>query len=147
MKRLPLLTLVAALLSALAGSSSAAAPPDAGPIKVDIPASATPHNPVKIATVQAGQKVTATIGHVLWKGGGSKTGIATDWHGYRNRLEKNSLPWMALVFAVGKHNILPDKKDFTFVAPADGDLVAFANDSNPNGNTGRGEVTVTIEPQ
>ena len=121
--------------------------PGPEPIKVVIPASATPRNPVKIATVSAGQKITVTIGHVLWTGGGTKTGRSTDWHGFRDRLEKNSLPWMALVFAVGKKNILPDKKEFTFDAPADGDLVAFANDGNPNGNTGKGEVTVTISPK
>lgn len=125
---------------------SAATPTGPEPIKMVVPATAAPRNPVKIATVKAGQQVTVTIGRVFWKGGGTKTGDGTDWRGYRDRLDKNSLPWMALVFAVGKENILPDKKEFTFKAPADGDLVAFANDSNPDGNSGKGEVTVTIKP-
>ena len=116
-------------------------------IKVEVPATAGPRNPQKIATVRAGQKISVTIGHVLWKGGGSRTGNSTDWRGYRGRIERNALPWMALVFAVGKQTFLPDKREFTFTAPADGDLVAFANDSKPDGNSGKAELTVTISPQ
>lgn len=112
-----------------------------------IPATAGHRNPVKFATVSAGQKVTVAIGRVYWTGGGSKKGTFTNWQGFKNRLERNALPWMALVFAVGKQNFLPDKKEFTFTVPADGDLVAFANDTNPDGNSGRGEATVTIHPK
>ena len=100
---------------------------------------------MKCGKVSAGQKVTLTIGHVLWKGGGSKAGTPVDWHGYRGRMEKNALPWMALVAAVGKQAFLPDKKEFSFTVPADGELVLFANDGNPDGNSGKGEVTVKIE--
>jgi hypothetical protein len=152
LSRYSIVTFVAAILLLGSQSSGRAATPTASspgpePIKVEVPASATQRNPVKIATVTTGQKITVTIGHVLWKGGGTRTGDSTDWRGFKNRLEKNSLPWMALVFAVGKQTILPDKKEFIFTAPADGDLVAFANDSNPNGNTGKGEVTVIISPK
>jgi len=112
---------------------------------VEIPATAGHRNPVKIGKVTKGQTVTLTIGHVLWTGGGSKRGAFADWHGYRDRREHNGLPWMAVVLAVGDHNFLPDKKEFTFTVPADGELVIFANDENPNGNSGKGEVTVKVE--
>jgi hypothetical protein len=115
-------------------------------MRVEIPATSSPHHPIKITTVMSGQKVTVSIGRVLWKGGGSKTGDSTDWRGYRNRTERNSLPWMALVLGIGKHHILPDKRTFTFTAPASGELVAFANDSNPDGNSGKGEITVVVAP-
>ena len=117
------------------------------PIQVVIPATAGHRNPVKIATVSAGQKVIVVIGRVYWTGGGSKKGTFTNWQGFKNRLERNALPWMALVFAVGEQNFPPDKKEFTFTVPADGGLVAFANDGNPDGNSGRGEARVTIHPK
>jgi hypothetical protein len=112
---------------------------------VTVPATAGSRNPVKIGKVTAGQKVTLVIGHVLWKGGGSKTGDSADWRGYRGRKEGNGLPWMALVAAVGKQNFLPDKKEFTFAVTTEGELVLFANDGNPDGNSGKGEVTVKVE--
>jgi len=112
---------------------------------VEVPATAGSRSPVKVGTVTAGQKITLTIGHVLWKGGGSKTGDSTDWRGYRGRKEGNGLPWLALVAAVGKQNFLPDKKVFTFTVPANGTLVLYCNDGNPDGNSGKGEVTVKVE--
>jgi len=80
----------------------------------------------------------------LWKGGGSKGTAFTDWRGYKDRLEKNGLPWMALVAAVGKMDFPRDGEEYSFEAPADGDLCFLRNDRNPNGNTGKGEVTVTV---
>lgn len=136
----------ALLIASQCASYSAPETTKPEPIKIEVPATAGPRNPIKIATVHTGQKISVTIGPVLWKGGGSRTGDSTDWRGYRNRLEKNALPWMALVFAVGKQTVLPDKREFTFTAPADGDLVAFANDSKPDGNSGKGQLTVTISP-
>jgi len=136
---------VALLLSPLQLAAEEADQKAPASSSVVIPATAGPGNPVKIGLVTAGQKVTLSIGHVFWKGGGSKAGASADWHGYRNRLEKNALPWMALVAAVGKKNFLPDNKEFTFTVPADGVLVLYANDSNPNGNSGKGEVVVKID--
>ena len=132
----------------LCGSMEAADPsPGTGsgsPLNIVVPASAGPRNPVTVTSVKTGQKVTITAGKVLWKGGGSKGTAFTDWHGYKDRLEKNGLPWMALVAAVGKKTFVASSKEFSFTAPSDGDLVLFANDSNPKGNSGKGEVTVTI---
>jgi hypothetical protein len=51
---------------------------------------------------------------------------------------------MALVAAVNHKNYLPDKKEYTFTVHEDGLLVVFANDDNPDGNTGKGEVIVTV---
>lgn len=137
------------ILSVLAppriGAADAGNVPAPATSTVEVPATAGQRNPVKVGPVTKGQKVTLTIGHVLWKGGGSKAGDSTDWRGHRGRFEKNGLPWMALVAAVGKQTFLADKKVFTFTVPADGDLVLFANDSNPDGNSGKGEVTVKVE--
>lgn len=119
--------------------------PAPGMSEVEVPATAGSGNPVKVGKVTAGQKVTLVIGRVLWKGGGSKTGDSTDWRGYRGRKEGNGLPWMALVAAVGKQNFVPDKRTFTFTVPADGILVLYCNDRNPDGNSGRGELTVHVE--
>ncbi len=128
-------------------SLSAAPDPKMGyPITVEVPATASPQHPVKIANVQAGQKIMVSIGRVLWQGGGSRSGDSTDWRGYRDRTERNSMPWMALVLGIDKEYILPEKRTFTFTAPASGELVAFANDSNPDGNSGKGQLTVTITP-
>ena len=145
-------TALAIILSLVCPSQAPGANPPADstapePIQLVVPATAGHRNPVKIATVSAGQKVTVMIGRVYWAGGGSKKGAFTNWQGFKDRLERNALPWMALVFAVGKQNFLPDKKEFTFTVPADGDLVAFANDTNPDGNSGRAEATVTIHPK
>ena len=145
-------TALAIILSLVCPSQAPGANPPADstapePIQLVVPATAGHRNPVKIATVSAGQKVTVMIGRVYWAGGGSKKGAFTNWQGFKDRLERNALPWMALVFAVGKQNFLPDKKEFTFTVPADGDLVAFANDTNPDGNSGRGEATVTFHPK
>lgn len=127
------------------GAADAGDQPAPATSNVEVPATAGSRNPVTVGKVTKGQKVTLTIGHVLWKGGGTKTGVSADWRGYRGRLEGNALPWMALIAAVGKQNFLPDKKEFTFTVPADGVLILFANDSNPNGNSGKGEVTVKVE--
>lgn len=56
------------------------------------------------------------------------------------------MPWMALVFGIDKEHILPEKRTLTFTAPASGDLVAFANDSNPDVNSVKGQLTVKIAP-
>ncbi len=136
------LALLVSLLCAVAAEAQTAAPAGTA---ITVPATAGARNPVKVGRVTKGQTITITIGPVLWKGGGSKTGDSVNWKGYRGRLEGNGLPWMALVAAIGKQNFLPDKREFTFTAPADGELVLFANDGNPDGNKGKGEVTVKIE--
>ena len=113
---------------------------------VVIPAIATEKNPVVVGKVTQGQMVTLKIGRVLWGGGGKEGKRPTNYRGYPNRTERNGLPWMALVAAVKHKYHVPDKKDYSFTVEEDGVLVLFANDDNASGNTGKGEVTVTVSP-
>jgi len=111
---------------------------------VVIPAIATERNPIVVGKVTQGQVVTLKVGRVLWGGGGREGKRPTNYRGYPNRTERNGLPWMALVAAVKHKYHVPDKKEYTFTVEEDGVLVLFANDDNASGNTGKGEVTVTV---
>jgi hypothetical protein len=119
-------------------------PPAPATSNVVIPAIAGAKHPVVVGKVKEGQVVTLHIGRVFWGGGGTEGKRETNWRGYPHRYEHNGLPWMALVAAVNHKSYLPDKKDYSFTVHEDGVLVVFANDDNPNGNTGKGEVTVTV---
>jgi hypothetical protein len=84
------------------------------------------------------------IDKVLWKGGGSKKMVFTDWHGYKGHVQNDGLEWMALIARVGDQRVPASAKEFSFVAKADGELLLFANDGQVKGNSGKGEMTVTI---
>jgi hypothetical protein len=144
--RIPVFIISATMLCFVSSSVAAGDDEQDAPAtsNIVIPATAGAKHPVVVGKVKEGQVVTMHIGRVLWGGGGSEGKKPTNWRGYLGRYERNGLPWMALVASVKHKDFLPDKKDFTFTVPQDGVLAVFANDDNPNGNTGKGEVTVTV---
>lgn len=142
---------LACLLATLAltiGQTGLAQVPAGVPGKIGrtviVPASALKGNPITIGRVTLGQTVTIVPKKVWWSGGGTKKGHYCDWRGYDPDKAKG-IPWMALVAAVGLDEHWAKDNTLSFVVPANGTLVLYANDEAP-GNSGSAEVTVTIEP-
>jgi hypothetical protein len=111
-------------------------------IQITVSAKANRSAPVRAVTVSAGQNITIVPGDVRWCGGGTRKGVFTGWTGYAQG--GNSIPWMALVAAIGDKEFWAKGDTLSFVAPTDGSLDLYANDAKPDDNTGQAHLTVTI---
>ena len=78
-----------------------------------------------------------------WGGGGTKNGILCDYMGYDDRGNK----WMRMMFRLGKEEGVFLEPGHLNIAKQDGELIIYAFDDRPKGNTGKIRVSVTVSPQ